>query len=296
MLSTIRAGKYNYFSGTSMATPLVSGVAALAFALKPDATWQEVHDAIFAGVDKLPGLAGKMVTGGRLNAFNTLRRLLPPAVVGRHVFYNNSAFDGRSTAANARDDNAVAADKAALLPGQGPATFANYTSYSKGINGVMLDVRNLPEGDLTADDFALNLGTDSDLLAAWQPALPPTSVTVRRDAGADGSDRVTLTFADGAIKNTWLRVTVLPNEHTGLTTADTFYFGNAVGETGDSPNNAAVTALDLSAVRSHLFASGQSVSSPFDLDRDGRVSALDLVVTCRARNGTALPLITLPDP
>ncbi|HZN68098.1 MAG TPA: hypothetical protein VFB66_22625, partial [Tepidisphaeraceae bacterium] len=37
-------------------------------------------------------------------------------VAGRHVFYNNSAYDGGSPAADARDDGAVAPDKRALLP------------------------------------------------------------------------------------------------------------------------------------------------------------------------------------
>ena len=40
--STAPGGSYVYMSGTSMATPHVSGVAALAWAVKPDATYQEV--------------------------------------------------------------------------------------------------------------------------------------------------------------------------------------------------------------------------------------------------------------
>src|SRR5688500_4153711 len=43
-------------------------------------------------------------------------------VVGRHVFYTRSAWDGFDPAANAADDAAVAPDKLALLPG-GTATF-----------------------------------------------------------------------------------------------------------------------------------------------------------------------------
>ena len=48
----------------------------------------------------------------------------PPAVsvTGRYIFYNNSAFDGNTTAADPQDDNAIAPDKSALLPGQ-VATF-----------------------------------------------------------------------------------------------------------------------------------------------------------------------------
>jgi len=244
------------------------------------------------GVDPVPSLAGKTVSGGRLNALGTLQRiLLPPSVVARHVFYNNSSFDGRNVAANASDDNAVASNKTPLLPGAGAATFVNYTSYDKGINGVMVDVRNLPEGDLTADDFAFSVG--SDLVPVWQAAPAPSSVTVRRGAGDQGTDRVTVTFHDGAIRNTWLRVEVLPNEHTGLNEPDVFYFGNAVGDTGDSLANARVNALDLAAVRTHLFATGQPITSAYDLDRDGRVSALDLTLVQRSRTNPVLPLITV---
>jgi len=68
--------------------------------------------------------------------------ITPPSieaeVVGRHIFYNQSAFDGNNAQANAADDNAIATDKQALLPGES-ATFANYTSYSRGINGIMDD-------------------------------------------------------------------------------------------------------------------------------------------------------------
>ena len=37
---------------------------------------------------------------------------LTPEVVGRHVFYNNSAFDGNDPSANAADDAAVAVETA----------------------------------------------------------------------------------------------------------------------------------------------------------------------------------------
>ena len=67
----------------------------------------------------------------------------PAQVVGRHVFYNRSAADGHDAAANEADDLAVAADKAALLPGE-TASFDNLTGYSRGINGVMIDVLGLP--------------------------------------------------------------------------------------------------------------------------------------------------------
>ena len=55
---------------------------------------------------------------------------------------------------------AIAPDKTALLPGQ-VATFANYTIYDKGINGVMVDVANLPAVGVSAADFTFTAGTSS---------------------------------------------------------------------------------------------------------------------------------------
>ena len=73
--STVPGNGYAYMSGTSMATPHVAGVAALAFAHKPSATVSEVRSALLSGVDTLANLSGKVATGGRLNALNTLRAL-----------------------------------------------------------------------------------------------------------------------------------------------------------------------------------------------------------------------------
>ena len=75
ILSTVLNGGYSSLSGTSMATPHVSGVAALAWSIAPNATVSEVKAALLDGVDPIPALAGKTVTGGRLNAAETLSRM-----------------------------------------------------------------------------------------------------------------------------------------------------------------------------------------------------------------------------
>lgn len=73
--STIAGGGYAYFNGTSMATPHVAGVAALAWSIAPTASYQTIRDAIFGGVDLIPAMDGITSTGGRLNALGTLKQL-----------------------------------------------------------------------------------------------------------------------------------------------------------------------------------------------------------------------------
>jgi len=73
--SSVPGGGYASYSGTSMATPHVAGVAALAWSVDPDASVEDVRCALLQGTDPLGSLSGKVVTGGRLNALNTLELL-----------------------------------------------------------------------------------------------------------------------------------------------------------------------------------------------------------------------------
>ncbi len=194
-------------------------------------------------------------------------------VAGRRVFYNQSVRDGNSATANAADDGAVATDKRALLPG-GTATFSNYTSYSRGINGLMVDIAELA-GTPGAGSFALAMGNDSEP-SGWATA-PAPGVSVRWGAGAGGSDRVTLVWGNGAIRQIWLQTTVLADAVTGLGASDLFYFGNAIGETGNDPTSAKVTAADALRVLGNVSASA-GVENAFDINRDGKVGAADRLV------------------
>ncbi|MEM6470297.1 MAG: S8 family serine peptidase, partial [Planctomycetota bacterium] len=68
ILSTTRSGGYETFSGTSMATPHASGVAALLRSAYPGWTYDRVRDRLLDTVDPLDALQGITTTGGRLNA------------------------------------------------------------------------------------------------------------------------------------------------------------------------------------------------------------------------------------
>jgi len=68
ILSTWLDNDFREASGTSMATPMVAGVAALVLSKNPDMTVEDLRKLLFKSVDTLPSLKGKVVTGGRINA------------------------------------------------------------------------------------------------------------------------------------------------------------------------------------------------------------------------------------
>ena len=76
--STVPGG-YDTKSGTSMATPQVSGAAALALAVNPGLSVAQLKQAILRTADPVASLAGKIMSGGRVNAFRLLQAVGPVA-------------------------------------------------------------------------------------------------------------------------------------------------------------------------------------------------------------------------
>ena len=213
-------------------------------------------------------------------------------VVARHLFYNNSHFDGPDPAANGADDAAIATDKQALLPGQ-TATLANYTNYSRGINGIMIDIAGLANaaGLSALGDFRFRVGNDADP-EGWADAPAPLPIDVRPGEGTGGSDRITIRFDDNLIEKQWLEVTVLPTPATGIVEPDVFYFGNAIGDAGDQATNTIVNATDEIVTRNfpHSLLDPAEIDDPYDYDRDGLVNGTDQII---ARNNQTNPLSML---
>jgi hypothetical protein len=224
------------------------------------------------------------------NAFNVFS-----VIAGRRIFYNHSAWDGNDAAANTNDDLAIATDKQPLLPG-GKGSFTNYTGYTRGINGVMVDL--LPGGahaGVSATDFIFVSG-NNNTPKTWPAAPAPSSVTVRAGASPSQPDRITIIWPDNAIHGEWLGVKVLPTANTFLAGNDVFFFGNAPGDTGNSPANAQVNALDEAVIRSHPagLLHPAAVDSPWDLNHDKQVNVLDEAFA-RAHPTTFLTALALID-
>lgn len=127
--STTSDGGYGYMSGTSMASPHVAGVAALAFAISPPNTdIQTIKSAIFNGSDSIASMQDITVTGKRLNAFGTLMQL-PLNVLSAtpgdgqvisdlprdFMLHFSHPLDGGSVDASDLTVNGIAADSVAIL-------------------------------------------------------------------------------------------------------------------------------------------------------------------------------------
>lgn len=91
--STYPGNRYAYMSGTSMATPFVSGVAALIRSANPALTNTETCSILLDTVDRLPALQGMISTGGRLNAYQAVSQAVSGTGAGMQT---NPALPGTS--------------------------------------------------------------------------------------------------------------------------------------------------------------------------------------------------------
>jgi len=213
-------------------------------------------------------------------------------VASRLLFYNQSAFDGNTAGVDPLDDSAIS-NKVAYLPGGALPTNAATASvfesnYTKGINGIMLDLTDGgTHSSITASDFVFRVGTDDGsgniVFADAAGAQLPTTVSTRAEAGALGSDRVELIWANNVLRNVWLEVQVLADANTGLAAnpnypaniGDIFYFANKAGDTFNDNGGSYITnSGDLSRIRSNA-GNGVAVNNTFDVNKDGNVNSTD---------------------
>ncbi len=78
--STLPDSTYGAYSGTSMATPHVTGAAALYASTHPGATALEIKNALLGSTTPTASLTGKTGTGGRLNLSTVIAPPAPPTI------------------------------------------------------------------------------------------------------------------------------------------------------------------------------------------------------------------------
>ena len=128
-LSTVPSGGYAYLQGTSMACPHVAGALALLYSRFPLLTPQAAKTHLMNSTDRIPGLNGLCVSGGRLNLFRALQGpdSIPPAPVSNlaatGIASNRIALDWTATGDDGNVGTAAAYDiRYSLAPITG-ATF-----------------------------------------------------------------------------------------------------------------------------------------------------------------------------
>ncbi len=207
ILSTTRGGTYAAFQGTSMATPHVSGVAALLAARFPDASPYGLKALLLRSVDPVASLAGRTTSGGRLNAFTAvscdaepkvwlgspsqgfvagLGDVLPIAVLGASCASPAGVGNVSVTV------NGVAVPLTAASPDRGLYT----GSYTVGAEGPLSVTARVTVGSDTATQTVTGTAflnyTCRDVPMEWVDVTPGT-----RLVGASGGDDVFSTLSIG---------------------------------------------------------------------------------------------------
>ncbi|MEL6104393.1 MAG: proprotein convertase P-domain-containing protein [Planctomycetota bacterium] len=207
-----------------------------------------------------------------------IRPIAMAVVERRAIFHANAPGSQIDDSGNA--ESAIDTSKVALLPGES-SSFANYSNYASGLNGIIVDIADLPATTMAADlenmvQFATWDGIDA---AGFVDAGITPTIELFPGEGANNSTRVKITIANGDVTNTWLRTTILAGPETALENDDVFYFGNVVGDTGagNTPSRIRVNAIDTALVRSNqsIAPNSAGVENPYDINRDGRVNAID---------------------
>jgi hypothetical protein len=122
-------GGYTYLSGTSMATPHVTGALALIMGRYPDIGAADAKDLLLRSVDVLPSLAGQVATGGRLNAFTPIMvpdSIAPGAISNLHAVEPNGTWVMLTWTATGDDGAVGTASRYELRYSTAPITEANF--------------------------------------------------------------------------------------------------------------------------------------------------------------------------
>jgi subtilisin family serine protease len=235
ILSTIRNGGYAYYSGTSMATPHVSG-AALLILSRCSLDTAQLKTTILSNVDPIPSLNGKTVTGGRLDVNKAIRACSAPATPTTTTL---SASPGSSTYGNSVTFTAAVTPSAAT----GTVTFYD-GSTSLGTVTLSSGTATLSTSTLAAGSHTItvNYNGNSNYLPSTSNAVVlivvKASSTTSLTSGVNPS-----TFGQSVT----FTATVLPATATGTVTF--------------SDGSASLGAVTLSSGKATLSTSALSIGS-----------------------------------
>ncbi len=230
--STLPDNTYGSYSGTSMAAPHVTGALALMASAQPTATMAQLKQALLESVVQTSSLAGKTVTGGRLDVNGAITRL--DQLVNPDPNAPTYALTG----------------PASLNEGSGLSLNLSTTNVA---DGTPLYWRMAGTGISTGDFVGLNSLQGSFTVDASGTAVFQTSVAA--DLTGEGNETLSFNvFSDAGLTSRVASTTVLLNDTSrpsGVTLWGTTASDSITGSGGPDRlagvRSAGTTAADLGA-------------------------------------------------
>ncbi|MEX2290393.1 MAG: S8 family serine peptidase [Mycobacteriales bacterium] len=204
--STTAYNGYSSYNGTSMATPHVTGAVALYTAANPGSSAADVRQALLSSTAATASLAGRTVTGGRLDAGALL---VPPAPASPGADFTSSCSGLSCTFTDTSTGTPTSWTWS--IEGQQVATTPTYTHTfaAAGTYEVTLAVANALGSDSRTQDVTVSESVPEVTVTAGQKkrGVTPVTVTWKGFAGAEVDvTRSGSTFAtanDGSLTENW---------------------------------------------------------------------------------------------
>jgi subtilisin family serine protease len=186
---------YDHNDGTSMATPQVVGVAGLITAQNPNYSHLQIRDAILDTVDSIPSLSGKILTGGRVNAFKAVTYLAPPTGVGANPAEGSIRLSWNSNSESALNGYIISYGTTASFGTE--IDVGNVTSYLLGglANGTRYYLAVKAYGDFPA---AGTIEGNNSATATATPSIAEAVVDAVAKSAGDGGGCFIATAAYGS--------------------------------------------------------------------------------------------------
>ncbi len=175
--STLPGGTYGSYSGTSMATPHVTGAVALYASVNPTATAAQIKDAILNSAVATASLTGKTLTGGRLDVTGALSQAVPPKTPVSVSIGDVSRTEGN----------------------RGTTTFTFTVTLSRAVAGGLTLNWSTVDGTATAANSDYRAALNQSLLFVGTETSKTLAVTVNGDAVVEANETfyVRLSLAAG---------------------------------------------------------------------------------------------------
>lgn len=162
ILSTVPNNRYQSFSGTSMAAPFVAGLAALIKSYDFSLTYKEIKNRILSKGDPISSMAGKTLTGARINARKAL---------DIHKIYSLTLLAGEGGIIDPSPGKHFYAEKTSVAVTAIPDTHFRF----------LLWTGDVPQDKTTQNPVLIFVDSEKSLQANFQRIIyPPAAVTGRK--------------------------------------------------------------------------------------------------------------------